>query len=187
MRLLRMGGIAVALVAAIAFLAQSSAFAAPGGAGLVFAGTGTISPGLTTTPTFTSVTLSGTAAGFGIALPGAAAGTYNCSFSGGSTIAETTVQAQGSLSGTCGGAGILGTSGWDCEIVYVRVGSIWEWVWVCNTTVTGPLPTRTTDSVTGSGTASVTGGGVAVWTPDQAIGAVTSYKLVGVVGLAGAS
>lgn len=99
---LALGGLAVAGL---------TAFAAPGasaaGAGALV-GTGTISPGLTTTPTNQSFNFSGTLAYAGS--PGA--GAYTCNVNGSSSGPETVATGGGSASGTCSGsAGAFSFSG----------------------------------------------------------------------------
>jgi hypothetical protein len=135
-------------MAGSAFVAgQSPAHAVGTGAGVLF-GSGTISPGLTTVPTPQSFTF--TTANLG-SVPSVAAGastnggvfagTVNCSFGGSSTLAggETSAVGEGTGSGTCGTAvGLAGTSGSiACSVLYVRVGTIVEIVYVCSITVNG--------------------------------------------------
>jgi hypothetical protein len=65
----------------------------------VIQGSGTISPGLTTTPTNQSISFTGTATVVGTH---GTPGTYSCSFSGTSSIPETTANGAGTVSGSCG-------------------------------------------------------------------------------------
>jgi hypothetical protein len=82
------------------------------------AGSGTISPGLTTTPTFDSFTFSGSGTVQDPSDP-AGSGAYTCSVSGNSTIAETAAHGAGTFSGSCSGPlSIAVTTG-----TYVRVGA----------------------------------------------------------------
>ena len=102
-------------------------------------GSGTIAPGLTTVPTYQSaVSFSGTFVGVATVDTVAAEGTLNCSFSGFSTIAETIMQGQGVMNGTCSGTGLGVVSGpsvgvatlSQCAVyTYTRVGAIMSLVY----------------------------------------------------------
>jgi hypothetical protein len=174
---------AAVVLAAVSLIAQTGAHASPGAAGLAFVGTGTFSPGLTTTPTPTSVTMSGTATGFIVAVPGASAGSYTCNFSGGSTIAETAAVGAGVLTGTCSGSSsVTSTSGGvNCTIVWVRVGMEWVQVWTCQAMTSGLPTTRSPGGTTNS----MHGVGVGQLVPDE-LSPITSFKLAIGVAMVGA-
>jgi hypothetical protein len=117
------------LVVVVAVLGwQSGASGAPMVAVGIEVGSGTIAPGLTTTPTFqTAVTYTGMFLG---ALADAAvaptddAVLLNCSWAGSSTIAETIAQGQGQGPEWCDNP--LSTHpGYEltCQLSYVRVGT----------------------------------------------------------------
>lgn len=117
-RLRKFGMLAVAGATAL-FVAGAGPASATTGT-LVAAGSGTISPGLTTTPTFqTSVNFTGTVVVAGA--PGA--GDYNCTFNGASTIAETEAVGQGSGTLTCTGVVPVGQS-FSCSLSYERTGTV---------------------------------------------------------------
>jgi hypothetical protein len=137
-RLCRHLGLVGAVVLAAGVLGPAPAHASPGAAQSVETGGGTISPGLTTTPTFQTMTFSGTAVV--TAHINAAAGSADtvtgmvwCYFSGSSTIPETALEQQGSGNYACsgtvagetpGGPTTSATFQLNCAINYVRVGPI---------------------------------------------------------------
>jgi hypothetical protein len=167
---MRLRAIAVPMI--IAVLASASATASAGAetiAGGHVIGGGTISPGLTLVPTFQFVTFSGTFTGFIEAQGHVAAGVFNCSFTGGSTIGETVLQGQGTVSGSCSG-GNVGHGTKSCVLTYVRVGS--------TVVTTGNCVNSVTDA-TGSGTQSGIESGQYHFVPDQITPPVTSYRLSG--------
>src|SRR4051812_17976514 len=90
--------LAVAAVAAVAMMGSGPASAKSTGGGVVV-GHGTISPGLTNTPAFQSVSFTGTLVAAGA--PASAAGSYNCTFTGSSSIKETSAKGKGTARGTC--------------------------------------------------------------------------------------
>ncbi|MFL6239671.1 MAG: hypothetical protein ACJ735_09320 [Actinomycetes bacterium] len=106
-------GVAAVAVAGMAWGAAPSK-AAAGAATVV--GHGTISPGLTNTPTFQSVTFVGTLVGGSSAKN---AGTYNCVFNGSSNIAETLQKGHGTATGSCRGSKGTTTS----NVTYTRTSS----------------------------------------------------------------
>jgi hypothetical protein len=93
------------------------------GAGML-TGQGTTSPGLTTVPTNQSWTLTSIVAAGADIVP--AAGSYSCSFSGGSTAPETVLTGSGTGSGSCNGS--ITTS---CSVTYLAVGSESIWSGTC--------------------------------------------------------
>jgi hypothetical protein len=108
----------VAAGASAAVLAMGPAGAATDVAAGTISGGGTISPGLSATPTTQSFTFSGSGSVQDPSDP-AGSGTYNCSVSGNSTIAETSAHGAGTFSGSCNGPlSIAVTNG-----TYVRVGA----------------------------------------------------------------
>jgi hypothetical protein len=92
---------ATALGAAGIFLGAGMATANSTGGGAVV-GHGTISPGLTTTPTYQTISFTGTLAAAGN--PASKAGTYTCNFTGSSSIAETLQKGKGTAKGSCSGS-----------------------------------------------------------------------------------
>lgn len=123
-RLLARLTVVVAVVTALAQVSATTAYAQAAGAGVV-QGAGTISPGLSLTPTNQTVSFSGTVAGAFAGVPGVGdVGNLNCTFSGASTIQETDLQGQGTVSGTCDGTGIATgkTITVTCNVmVYIRI------------------------------------------------------------------
>lgn len=108
----------VAAGASAALLAMGPAGAATDVAAGTIAGGGTISPGLSTSPTFQSFTFQGTGNVVDPTDP-AGSGTYTCSVSGTSTIAETGAHGLGTFSGSCSGPLSIAVS----NGTYVRVGA----------------------------------------------------------------
>ena len=92
-------GLGLAALAAAGIVAAIPSDAATRGTGAVV-GSGTISPGLTNTPAFQSVSFTGTLVAAGV---GGASGKFACSFTGQSVIKETTNKGQGTARGTCSG------------------------------------------------------------------------------------
>jgi hypothetical protein len=172
-------------------LTSSSAYANHEGAGTgVESGAGTISPGLTTTPTVqTAYTFNGTVvATFAINSPDdihLSAGSLNCSLSGASTIAETVLQSQGVGRWACSsvtafhvtlpnGSVQTATVTVACDAMgYVRVGST-----MFTIRTAGAI---TVSSAAGSTTMNALWSGFFQWEPDQLVGTVTSYKQQGYV------
>ncbi|MDQ1437262.1 MAG: hypothetical protein QOK43_891 [Acidimicrobiaceae bacterium] len=183
MRIIRRFSVLIALISAVALLAQGSAYAAPNAVAAAITGQGTISPGLNTLPAPQFVTFGGTAVGVIIAVPGASAGTYSCTFSGGSSNVfppggDSLAAGMGTVTGGCSG-GTVGTgSVVPCVVIYIRVGSIVVIIFTCATSASGP---------TGSGSGNGTGVGVFLFVPDQVTPPVTSYRLAGVAAGAGAA
>jgi hypothetical protein len=178
-RLVSKLSLAMAVLAAIAMLGQSSAYAVGADAAVVF-GSGTISPGLTTVPTpqtftfSTAIMPSVPSVAVGASTNGGAfAGTINCSFSGNSTIAggETSAAGVGTGSGSCNtGVGLAGTNGAiTCTtLTYIRVGAL-------VVVVLNPC----TATVNGNPNNSGLGVGVFLFVPTS-VNPTTGYDLVGV-------
>jgi hypothetical protein len=153
-------------------VAGQSPAGAVGVAGGTFAGAGTISPGLTTTPTFQTFTLTTSGP---IGLPstmaavttsgGVAAGTINCAFSGSSTIAETIAAGIAAGAGTCSGGGTIGTTSITCTIRTFRVGVYYDILFSCTIYVNG-IPTGVTEVA------------IYLWLPGT-FNPTTSFQLVG--------
>ena len=186
--------ISVGLLAGVMRPTEAGAASATVGA-LVVAGSGTISPGLTATPTNQAVSFSGTGVGAvstsvatavlppGVtARQGAAVGIFSCNFNGNSPGANQLVGA-GLLAGVCAGGGV-GTAVANCNVNYSRVGIIVVANVNCGTTST--LNSVLGINVAGGGT----GVGVFLFIPDQPpapIGSapITSYQLLGAAAIAG--
>jgi hypothetical protein len=151
-RLLGKLTVAFAIVASVAMISQSSAHAANAG---VLVGGGTISPGLTLTPTNQSFSFTTTAA-VGVSNKPVGAGAFSCSFTGNSSGPETDLQGAGTGTGSCSG-----TVNVSCTISYTRV--------VVLVVVTGSCSTPGGPQ---------TLGGVFVFVPTT-VNPVTSYVLVG--------
>jgi hypothetical protein len=118
---------------------QSPAHAVGTGA-VVVAGSGTISPGLTTVPTNQSFTFSTVAsfAAVGSTNGGANVVTLNCFFSGSSTLPETTAAGLGTGSGSCTTSqSIVGSISITCSMTYLRVGPIQIIIYTCTITING--------------------------------------------------
>jgi hypothetical protein len=107
-------GLALAAVGAAACVGAIPAEAASTGAGVVV-GSGTISPGLTNTPTLQHVSFTGTLVAAG---KGGKNGKYACSFTGASSIKETLNKGQGTAHGTCSGPGTV-----TSNVSYTRTAS----------------------------------------------------------------
>jgi hypothetical protein len=106
----------VSLVAVVSAFTVGPATAATGDVAL--AGTGTISPGLTTTPTPQSFTFSATGDG----LVGVQGGAFSCAVSGNDNIG-TLAQGAGSITGSCNTpCGTVGTDG-----TFTRTGYVIRW------------------------------------------------------------
>ena len=135
-------------------------------------GSGTISPGLTFTPTYQYVSFSGTFVGEYEVDTAVAAGALYCSFSGGSTVAATVVSDAGVLNGLCTtGTPSLGAGTLSSSWTYIRVGSYYM------VSYDGSL------GVGGSPATTVAGQGVFRWFPTSYV--VTSYVMEGTVAFAG--
>jgi hypothetical protein len=107
-------GLAITAIGAVGvFIGAGPAGAAAGSAAVV--GHGTISPGLTTTPTAQTISFTGTLVAAGTAN----SGTYACRFTGSSTIKETTQKGKGVARGTCSGSKGTATS----TVSYTRTTS----------------------------------------------------------------
>lgn len=169
MRILRRLSVLIAIIAAMAMVNSSSAYAA-GAAATGVLGGGNIGPGLTLTPTFQGGSFSGTATGGGLnSQPSVFAGQLNCNFGFSSSIAETVAHGAGNASGSCSGTDLLGTSGSvSCALTYARAGAI--------VVVAGLSCTATLNGQTSTGPLA----GGFLFAPTSAPGApVTSYLLVG--------
>lgn len=134
-KLLTAAGSAAAAVS-LGLAAFAPAYADTGSAHVV--GTGTISPGLTTTPTFQTFGFTGTAAITDASDP-TASGTYACSVNGASDIAETNVTGHGSFAGRCVGQQSQGTLTVNTA-TYTRTGGA---VQITNGDATAPNGTDT--------------------------------------------
>ncbi|MDQ1437260.1 MAG: hypothetical protein QOK43_889 [Acidimicrobiaceae bacterium] len=177
MRMIRRFSVLIALISAVALLAQGSAYAAPNAVAAAITGSGTISPGLNTAGAPQSVSFGGTAVGTIVAVPGASAGVYSCSFSGSDPNGSLATGGPGTVTGSCSG-GTVGSGTVVCVVTFVRVGAIVVIIIACGTSATGP---------TGSGSGNGSGAGAFLFVPDQATPPVTSYRLVGVAAGAGAA
>lgn len=103
-------------------------------------GAGTISPGLTTTPTAQSFSF--TASGpFVVANP-SATGIYSCTVSGSSWSVETVAVGQGNLGGSCSGPTTLALVG-----SYTRYG---EFQWLVTGAISGAISVSFTGLCSGS-------------------------------------
>jgi hypothetical protein len=165
-------GVFLALAMAVSMVG-SNAYAAGTGGGVVN-GAGSISPGLTTTPTNQTVSFGGTLTGVIVAGANASAGSLTCNFSGGGTAETQALALNGNVSGSCSGTGVNGVAiGAACTaLAYARVGA------VVVVSATGTC-TFTVGTTTVTATVVV---GAFVFVPDQAPpAAVTSYTLHGVV------
>jgi hypothetical protein len=142
----------------VALVTVASAFTvAPAGASTgdsaTLAGTGSISPGLTTTPTAQTFSFSGNGAG----TVGGVTGQYSCSVNG-NEPAGTTIQGSGAFNGSCntpcGSAGVSGnftrtigtvtgtatftsgclsghTASWHCERVWTSGPVVQSYIEIC--------------------------------------------------------
>lgn len=180
MRLSKRMVTAVAIMGAVAILSPGTAHAATGGAAVAVVGSGTITPGLSATPTDQSVEFTGTAAGAAFAVGAtptvavADAGAVSCAFSGTSSGPETSAAGTGTVTGTCTGAGlVLGTPvSADCTLDYYRAGPVV--VVAGNCTVTGGGATVSTSTTAG----------VFLFVPGPSL-PTTTYTLAGVAAGAG--
>lgn len=171
---------ALALSACIGLVSQGTASASPGGFHLYVEGGGSISPGLTSTPTAQSGTFSGTVAGTIFAAPGAAIGLGSCNFSFSSTIAETAAQGQGTASGSCSG-GTIGNGTISASLTYTRAGAeVTVVLTACEIIASGPIGTGSSTCVAGTGEFEFTPtSGNGVTSP------ITAYALAGTASSAG--
>ena len=117
---------------AIFGLATGPAFASTGTAAV--AGSGTISPGLTTVGHSQSITFGGTAVVAGTT----GSGTYTCNFTGTSDILETIQTGDGNASGTCNGT-VPTVQSFTCTVHYTRTGGVVTLTGNCTGSVNGPL------------------------------------------------
>jgi hypothetical protein len=175
MKAVRRGGL-LAVVAAVALLVPTGAYASPNGGALVIQANGTFSPGLNTTANIQQIHWAGLALGSLFAVPGTSAGLYNCNFNGTSTAPETIAVGQAALNGICAGPTGVGSTSISCSITWTRVGPIVFWTWTCSITTSGPL---------GSGSGNNTAAGIALITPTSPSDTVVSYALTGTAVLLG--
>lgn len=183
-KLLSRAGAIASIIACMAMVAQTSAYAEGGGIWALDGG-GSISPGLTATPAFQSGTFDASVALGADVLVGSGVGTSvavasgSCAFNFTSTIAETIALGEGSAAGNCS-ASFAGTSQsvTGCTFLFVRVGPL---VVVATGTAVGGACTVTGTGPAGTGTAqAILGAGVLVLVPTSAVGApVTSFDLAG--------
>jgi hypothetical protein len=160
------------LLLAAALFAVGPADAAGGGA-IAIVGYGTTSPGLTTTPTYQdSVTFTMTWTGTFVAGDAVDTASLWCTFSGSGVIAETTLQSQGTTSGTCSGIGLSGNQVTaSCTLNHTKF-TVMIFIGACTLTV-------------GVRSAPVTLGGSTSWVPGQ-VNPITSFTFQGGAALAGA-
>lgn len=112
------GGLVAALVGATVLILGGASPALAATASATVVGSGTISPGLTTTPTDQTFAFSGTTV---VAGTSGVSGVYTCSVSGSSTVAETVVSGAGTGTGTCTKSGAT----IDVAVSYLReAGSV---------------------------------------------------------------
>lgn len=107
-------GLAATAVGIVGVFIGAGPAGAAAGTGAVV-GHGTISPGLTNTPTAQHISFTGTLAAAGTKN----SGTYACSFTGASSIAETLNKGKGTARGTCSGSKGTATS----TVSYTRTSS----------------------------------------------------------------
>jgi hypothetical protein len=183
-KLLSRVGVIAAIIACMAMVARTSAYAEGGGI-WALEGSGTISPGLTSTPSPQSGTFVATVAVGADVVVGAGVGTSvaaasgTCGFSFVSTLAggETTALGAGSATGGCS-ASFAGTSQslTACTFLYLRVGPLV--VLEAGTAVGAPCTVSGTGPA-GSGSAvAILGAGVFVLVPTAAA-PITSFVLSG--------
>jgi hypothetical protein len=181
-KLLSRVGVIVSIVACVAMVAQTSAYAEGGGI-WALEGSGTISPGLSTTPSPQSGTFSATVLVGADALVGSGVGTSvavasgNCAFTFTDTIAESIALGAGSATGTCSATG-AGTSQslTACTVLFVRVGTLV--VLAVGTAIGAPCTVNGTGPA-GSGSAvAILGAGVFVLVPTS-VNPITSFVLSG--------
>lgn len=144
---------AVALTATMSMVSSGTAYAV-GATAAVVRGSGSISPGLSTTPTVqTNVTFDGAISGLGIfvnpvgpTVTVAAATNVSCSFVGSSTGTETSALGQGSGTVTCDsatGGNVVGVVNgnvitrvrFSCTLTYQRIGPVVRITGMCTVTV----------------------------------------------------
>jgi hypothetical protein len=107
-------GLAATAIGVIGVFIGAGPAGAAAGTGTVV-GHGTISPGLTSKPTFQKVSFTGTLAAVGTKN----SGTYACNFTGASNIPETQQKGHGSARGTCSGSHGTATS----TVTYARTAT----------------------------------------------------------------
>lgn len=165
-------------VITFALVSWGSPASAAGGGGTAVLGNGTISPGLTTTPTNQSGSFNGTATGALVSSkPAAFAGSLNCGFTFASIVAETVAHGAGGASGVCSGSSAVdGTpASVVCSLTYARAGAI-----VVIVSAAG-VPGACNFSVGGVGGSTGVLAGSFVFVPTSPPGApATAYTLAGV-------
>jgi hypothetical protein len=107
-------GLAVTAIGAVGVMIGAGPAGAAAGTGTVV-GHGTISPGLTNTPTFQRVSFIGTLVAAGTKN----SGVYSCVFTGSSTIKETSAKGKGTARGSCTGSPGSATA----NVSYTRVAT----------------------------------------------------------------
>ena len=107
-------GLVATSIGAVGVMIGAGPAGAAAGTGTVV-GHGTISPGLTNTPTFQKVSFIGTLVAAGTKN----SGTYSCVFTGASTIKETSAKGKGTARGSCTGSNGSATA----NVNYNRVGT----------------------------------------------------------------
>lgn len=185
---------AFASLAAVVTTPQT-AKASPGAGAGVFVGTGTITPGVTTTPTPQYVTFGGTLTGMfevlSLTIPDpthAVAGPMNCTFTGSGPGTIQLVSGTGTL--TCSGATThvtdtvgAGTATTSCTVSFNRVGTVFVLEALCSLTFTSTNPPRPAISI---GNATLVAGCLSQ--PTNALGApLTNYILQCAVAAGGLS
>jgi hypothetical protein len=146
------------LASAVVFVGAGASEAATGTASVV--GNGTISPGLTATPTAQNVTFSGTA----VVAATAGSGVYHCNFNGASDIGETIQAGDGNVSGNCTSSVPAGNSFVCNSIHYQRTGGV----------------VRINGSCTGTASGTITG---AFSFEPTSVAPISSYQLQGTVAI----
>ena len=157
--------ISLGLAAVVIALTTSALTAAPGYAdtgnadiqtgGWVLQGAGTLSPGLTTTPTSQTFSFSGSGAWI-VGLQTSLSGVYQCNIAGASFAPETVLNGEGSINGSCSGPTTVAISG-----QYTRDAGYA--LWVLTGTVSGSINTNFTGTCT---------------TVPTSVPTVTSYRIV---------
>lgn len=107
------------ITALVLIVGAMPAAAHEGGGGIQ--GSGTIAPGLSEVPRNQSVTFTGS--GVAVSDGPHAAGTFTCTFTGGSTSPETLAGGSGTATGSCSGNDVVTNAslGANCTVRYVRV------------------------------------------------------------------
>jgi hypothetical protein len=107
-------GLVATAIGAVGVMIGAGPAGAAAGTGTVV-GHGTISPGLTNTPTFQRISFIGTLVAAGTKN----SGTYSCVFTGASSIAETSAKGKGTARGSCTGSKGSATS----SVAYTRTAT----------------------------------------------------------------